>query len=62
MTEQEFEDLENMTREELLGQIVSLRGQISELKAKNIDMGWQLNPDRSGGQFTQEELNHREGW
>lgn len=30
------------------------------LKA-NVDMGWELNPDRMGGQFTEEEKN-RSGW
>lgn len=35
--------------------------EIERLRKINSDMGWQLNPDRMGGQFTQEELN-RDGW
>lgn len=36
-------------------------GEIERLRKANSDMGWQLNPDRSGGQFTEEEKN-RNGW
>ena len=36
-------------------------GEIDSLRRKNIQLGWEANPDRSGGQFTQEELN-RSGW
>ena len=31
------------------------------LRKANSDMGWELNPDRMGGQFTEEEKN-RSGW
>ena len=36
-------------------------GEIELLRKANSDMGWQLNPDRMGGQFTEEEKN-RSGW
>ena len=37
--------------------------EIERLRKANSDMGWQLNPDRMGGQFTQEEINRsEEGW
>jgi hypothetical protein len=36
-------------------------GEIERLRKANSDMGWQLNPDRSGGQFTEEEKS-RSGW
>ena len=36
-------------------------GEIERLRKANIDMGWQLNPDRMGGQFTEEEKS-RSGW
>jgi hypothetical protein len=36
-------------------------GEIERLRKANSDMGWQLNPDRMGGQFTEEEKN-RSGW
>lgn len=35
--------------------------EIERLRKVNSDMGWQLNPDRMGGQFTEEEKN-RTGW
>jgi hypothetical protein len=36
-------------------------GEIERLRKVNSEMGWQLNPDRMGGQFTEEEKN-RTGW
>lgn len=36
-------------------------GEIERLRQINSDMGWRLNPDRMGGQFTEEEEN-RSGW
>jgi hypothetical protein len=36
-------------------------GEIDRLRRVNSDMGWRLNPDRMGGQFTEEEKN-RSGW
>lgn len=35
--------------------------EIERLRDANSDMGWRLNPDRMGGQFTEEEKN-RSGW
>lgn len=35
--------------------------EIKRLLQANVDMEWQLNPDRMGGQFTEEEKN-RSGW
>ena len=61
MTEQEWQNLEDMTREQLLGQIMYLRNRVSQLEDQNTEMGWRLNPDRMGGQFTEEERN-RNGW
>lgn len=59
MTEQRLEDLENMTREQLLGQIMRLRKRVAQLEDQVSDMGWRLNPDRMGGQFTEWEKNRR---
>lgn len=61
MTEQEWQDIEDMTREQLLGQIMYLRKRVAQLEEQNTEMGWRLNPDRMGGQFTEEEKN-RTGW
>jgi hypothetical protein len=35
--------------------------EIDRLRKRNVELGWAENPDRSGGQFTDEELN-RSGW
>lgn len=37
------------------------RDEIERLRAVNSEMGWRLNPDRMGGQFTDEERT-RDGW
>ena len=42
--------------------IQELEGELVDLTAKNIDMGWRLNPDRMGGQFTEEEINRGNEW
>lgn len=34
----------------------------ARLRKANIDMGWELNPDRMGGQFTEEEINRGNEW
>jgi hypothetical protein len=37
--------------------------EIEHLRKANVDMGWQLNPDRMGGQFTREEIERNwDGW
>lgn len=30
---------------------------IQRLEKRNIDLSWEVNPDRSGGQFTRDELD-----
>lgn len=45
----------------LIGIMARAVGEIERLRKANSDMGWQLNPDRMGGQFTEEEKN-RSGW
>jgi hypothetical protein len=34
-------------------------GEIDRLRRRNIELSWIENPDRSGGQFTEWELNRR---
>jgi hypothetical protein len=34
-------------------------GEIERLRKSNSDMGWQLNPDRMGGSFSDWETNRR---
>lgn len=36
--------------------------EIESLRKRNIDLGWQTNPDRMGGQFTSEERNRDGSW
>jgi hypothetical protein len=40
--------------------LINAKMEIEYLRKQNSDMGWELNPDRSGGQFAQEELNRGE--
>lgn len=47
--------------EDLMRLLFRARYEIKTLRQQVTDMGWQLNPDRMGGQFTDEELN-RSGW
>jgi len=39
-----------------------LRKKVSKLEESVTDMGWRLNPDRMGGQFTDEERNRGNEW
>lgn len=59
MTEKDWKDLEDMTREQLLGQIIRLRKRVAQLEDQVSDMGWRQNPDRMGGQFSDWETNRR---
>ena len=62
MTEQEFNKLMKTSKRELVIEIWRLRNLVAKLEEHNTDMGWRLNPDRMGGQFTQEEINRRDEW
>lgn len=62
MTEQEFERLMKMTKQDLVMEIWQLQSRIAKLEEHNTEMGWRLNPDRMGGQFTQEEINRKDEW
>lgn len=50
-----------MMKEELYPLLARAVEEIKRLREINSDMGWRLNPDRMGGQFTEEETN-RSGW
>jgi hypothetical protein len=39
--------------------LVNAKLEIENLRKQNSDMGWRLNPDRSGGQFSDWEINRR---
>lgn len=57
--EQGFRNI--MVKEELYPLLAKAADEIKRLREVNSDMGWRLNPDRMGGQFTEEERN-RSGW
>lgn len=61
MTEQEFERLMKMNKRDLVMLIWELSDEVKQLRDHNSEMGWRLNPDRMGGQFTDEEKG-RDGW
>ena len=54
-----MKDLNDMTREELIGQIMYLRKKVERLEDSLNEMSWRLNPDRMGGQFSEWETNRR---
>lgn len=46
-------------------EIFRLRAELRRMKEKAIEDSWSLNPDRSGGQFSDEEINrsgYQGGW
>lgn len=56
-------DLTKMTRKELIIMVMNLQDENERLRKENSDMGWKLNPDRMGGQFTREETERNwDGW
>ena len=50
-----------MCGDELLMMLFRSAEEIKRLRNANSDMGWRLNPDRMGGQFSEEERG-RDGW
>ena len=48
--------------ESLAYKFMCLESEIERLKQANSDMGWKLNPDRMGVQFTEEEINRGNQW
>lgn len=61
MTQEEFDQLMTLEKRDLIKEIWKLQGRVAQLEEHNTEMGWRLNPDRMGGQFTEEEKN-RSGW
>jgi hypothetical protein len=61
MTETQFDTLMKMDKKDLILLIWKLSDEVKELREHNTEMGWRLNPDRMGGQFTEEEKNW-DGW
>jgi hypothetical protein len=47
-----------------ISDLVKILADVETCCIEHNEMSWRLNPDRSGGQFTQDELydNNRDGW
>jgi len=56
-----FQIPDDNRRHMLVAVLVNAFYEIDRLRNVNSDMGWRLNPDRMGGQFSEEEKN-RSGW
>ena len=56
-----MKNLHDMTKDELMLEVLRLQDENDRLRDTNTELSWKLNPDRMGGQFTEEELN-RSGW
>lgn len=51
------------TREDLyLETICKLHARVRELEKQVSDQSWIINPDRMGGQFTQQEIDDANRW
>lgn len=57
----EIEEIFDEDPWEIYNMLSQAADEIERLREVNSDMGWRLNPDRMGGQFTEEERN-RTGW
>jgi hypothetical protein len=44
-------------RGKLYAYVMQLEQEVSKLRDKSVEDSWKLNPDRMGGQFTQEEID-----
>jgi len=53
------DEYENLSRDELLEMIRELQEEVKTLKLNLLNRSWAENPDRMGGQFTEEEKNRR---
>ena len=48
--------------EQLRSEIARLRRKVERLEKGALDTHWRINPDRSGGVFTQEEIKNAKAW
>ena len=46
--------------EYIASRFIQMKNKMEQLEKRVSDMGWELNPDRSSGQFTQEEIAESE--
>lgn len=50
-----------MSRGQLIAKIIDQEDELERLRKSNSEMSWRINPDRMGGQFTDDEINDT-GW
>jgi uncharacterized protein YlxW (UPF0749 family) len=55
-------DMRRATPAEIIEAITSLQKRVADLEAQASERSWQTNPDRMGGQFTDEEISRRDTW
>jgi hypothetical protein len=58
----EHSDQEQQLLRHLYAPLRKLEDELRAAQAQLRDQSWQLNPDRSGGQFPQEELDNSNTW
>jgi hypothetical protein len=45
-----------------IGELKRILQDVESCVAKDVEQSWRENPDRSGGQFTQEEIDNANRW
>ena len=45
-----------------IGELKRILQDVESCVAKNVEQSWRDNPDRSGGQFTQDEIDNANRW
>ncbi len=45
-----------------IGELNRILDDLVECSVQGINLSWQQNPDRSGGQFTQDEIDNASAW
>ena len=56
-----FDEIRNLDQLTLALEVLRLQEENERLRDTNTELSWKLNPDRMGGQFTEEEKS-RDGW
>lgn len=58
-----LDERDGMLVQSMINEIERLQKKVKEQEKRISDYSWTVNPDRSGGQFTQEEIDRsRGGW
>lgn len=62
MTEKFIPSLEAYHALTQLSEVEYLRRKVKQLEDRLSDLSWQLYPDRSGGAFSQDEIDNANAW